>query len=73
MLVVLVVGVTYGRRRFFFFVLMRYSWWIGMIVTVVLGYSALRAGGLKEHAQASSQFIENRQILCMRVLCWHGW
>jgi len=50
-LVVLVVGGTYVLTRFFLFVLMRYSWWIGMIVTVVLGSLCLARRSLKEYAQ----------------------
>lgn len=51
-LVMLVVGGTYVLTVSLLFVLMRWSWWIGIIVTLVLGSLCLARRNLKEHAQA---------------------
>jgi adenosylcobinamide-phosphate synthase len=50
-LVVLVVGGTYVLTRLFLFLLVSWSWWIGMITTIVLGSLCLARRSLKEHAQ----------------------
>jgi len=51
-LVVLVVGGAYVLTRLLLFLLMSWSWWIGMIATLVLGSLCLARRSLKEHAQA---------------------
>ncbi len=67
-LVVLVVGGTYVLTAFSLFVLMRWSWWIGMIATIVLGSLCLARRNLKEHAQAVLDPLKVGDLVHARVM-----
>jgi adenosylcobinamide-phosphate synthase len=72
-LVVLVVVGTYVLMALFLFLLMSWSWWIGMITTIVLGSLCLARRSLKEHAQAvldplRSGDIRNARLMLARMV-----
>src|SRR5262245_17885902 len=62
-LVVVVVLGTYLLTAFLLYVLMRWSWWLGTVVTILLGSLCLAHRNLKEHAQAVWQPLTNGDLV----------
>jgi len=67
-LVVLVGLSTYLLTALLLYFLTRWSWWIGISVTILLGSLCLARRNLKEHAQAVSDALMRRDIASTRTM-----
>ena len=67
-LVVLVVLGTYLLTALLFYLLTRWSLWIGISVSILLGSLCLARRNLKEHAQAVSDALVRRDIVSARTM-----
>ena len=67
-LVVLVVLGTYLLTALLFYLLTRWSLWIGISVSILLGSLCLARRNLREHAQAVSDALVRRDIVSARTM-----